>query len=1454
MIGRGCKSFIKLLSLVLISLVLSSCEEGCTEAYEFESENVTLESFPQDDGVYGDYNHEVGGQIANHTNSGLRINGKEIVLKITGAWSPWEEIDSDAELDATQACDICFKKDVSQNCICKDGESPAAEEFDMDGVPTNNPDCTDTANQNDPNLCTCTQQYGTVSDLDTYFIALNPHKKDESALNPDLQELCKFTAGAGAYIGLFGGDGVTFPLRQYHLFTTDEVCDVARDSDGNCVDDEGEDITQYIYKSPNGKTFIKDDKSGNNGSDINPDDDEYHVAGEVIKLIINDRYYSDNYGRYKINFVGGVLKEEGEGIFEYIVGTVEDFVIGKMTIVTGSDGTAEYKREGGALEFLYNTLVQDSTFIVVVQMSLILYVTFFGIGVLMGTVDISRKEVSSRVIKIALIIFFTMPTSWYWYNELVVGFFKDGMDALVAMFMDIVDENIDDTSLIIAAQGDRSESAAVSQATRFSYIDYVAAKMLAPPTHRKIWGLLFGTAFGFIYIPCIYALIIFFLYTALTAALIYVTALLKMVLVLGLGPLFIIASLFNRTEAYFKKWISFLAARSLEIVVLFLILYTFLVLIDVAFTDLLWFKVCKKSFYLGLFTLDVLELKDSNRGFVDWMTLILGVAALIFLLKTVMAKIPAMVNDLISISGTGSRAGDATGLANDAMKGLFGAMKSAATNTVPSILRGMKEAGGEVARVSGLSDSYTNLKNKSPIRNPISIMRDRKIDAAIKSATASGKARNMKGAELARHIRSETASTLAKQAAGSDKNSAAFLGIDSDAITNRLDKTLVRDPLKKFLKKEAQNLRKNTNQYGKEMRDTLKARAEEWADNNLHVGKDGIQRHLSNMKGLLNSQSQLSAKDATKKFAGNAEAQNQYLNHLNSNVAQRAQKASSSGYFGVGNKASRLGSYIKSNTVGRIKSKLGMRDNYTPDMAKSKFLEELAKQRRRDHYKKQEASNIADKTWSKDFGTKLANKMGFNTSKSMSQRFERFDKDKLKQTKLDGQKERNSLRREAGQESLGKNIADRMKDISDNHQAQLKKYGYDKDAKAGHYIPGAPSKAQLQKEARDQLDALAKRMALVKTPSNTDGMAYSLNINKTSDKIKNEAQKKIDANNKRLAKLKKSLEKSTNPIKSKNKVKKMNKLEKENNSLNKKIKDADNQAVRDQQKLDIAVTSTELDAMRSHFETAKREISQDGVIKKSIDNLLKSKDQNDDGKVKKGLREGAELDEDKELKDNKVARDRDGAYEAPEFDDDEVEKIVPDWMYENDNEESKGVKKSKLDKDDDELEVDDDSDDEKSKEKVSRDKEGTYDKKDGLDVDLEKSKLKEEVDLEEDLSGDLELDAVDLHEINEKDKADRIKAEKERLDKEKKDKDSKDEADEDLREREEKEKEKIKEEQKKDAADRSRKTKISGLQTELASSKTKLAKYEKEGDIEGMERMQAKVDALQLQIDTLKSK
>ena len=932
------KKTARIFSLLFLLFLAVSCDQGCIEADEFDAESVVIESNPVNDGIEGTYDNSSGGERANWHDTKLRANGDQFLIQISGAWTPWNGNDThfsalsvtDAKLAELPRCFFCAKRLSSTNCICySDNTAPniagsatplreasitgnedkcvtsvvGSESSECLRIPPEDADCSG-ADKNDPEKCTCAPgATGAAEAYGVYHFPRNFFDKSEARKTADRQIPCKYDRGMGAYIALFGRSGTEVPSRAYHLFSESKICSVIRDSQGRCLDSNGNDMTRYIFRSANQRIFMKDDKRGNDGSDANTSDDEYHSPNEIVKVIILDSFYSDNFGKYNISILRGVGPKGNSvdnGLLEFLVGMVEDVLLGK------ADDSGN--RQGGILKFMYQAIVQDSGFALALQVTLALYITLFGGAHLFGIVEMNKKELMSRLLKISIVIFFVSPDSWYYYNQFIVGFFKDSIDYLITMILDLSTGDISSSSPEIEiAKSDRETD--ISNSTRFSYIDLIIKKMLSKGTAKKVFGLFFTEYFGFIYIPAIYALIAGFIVVMLYAARSYLTNLIKLMFVMALGPIFICFTLFSKTQAMFRNWVGFLGSRAFEILIVFTILYNFLTLINKSFTDLLAYRACVESVSLGFFSIKILK-SYSGHSFLDWVAGIMITGALIFITKMIIDQARGLADALFKvvidggeskkimgggsassvIGGSGLMAGPA-GLGAAAASFVGGGLKTAAGY-------GVKGATA-LARASGAADAWNKVGKALPFRGIRTRKRDSVVDGAIK--TAAGQAGALAGKQRDEFIRGVAIRALQDEMRA-NPNRAAALGLDMKNIMNRMDKKLVEEPLKQHLKDEAKRMKEKSPDkilLGKEAKQALAKSASDWAAKNLNADPAKVANFLasSSTKDLVKSEAALGSSQAAKAFAGNPELQNKYLEHLKQQEFKRHDKKAQAKWY-----------------------------------------------------------------------------------------------------------------------------------------------------------------------------------------------------------------------------------------------------------------------------------------------------------------------------------------------------------------------------------------------------------------------------------------------------------------------------------------------------------------------------------------------------------------------------
>ena len=923
------KKISQIFSLLLFVILLSSCEDRCFETDEFSSYFISVDSYPQNDGIV---DVSITNDHANWHETTLKSNGDEFVIKITGTWTPWNGRANggmtDNQLNALDECDLCAVKadDSSANCICLYGENPQAEI----GKECRKKSSLGTyADENNPNLCSCTTD---PSQGDPYgenikYRLLNYYEKDGTIKIADHQNRCRFVNGAGLYIGLFGPSGLVSPKRIYHLYSDEMGCSITKNSNGQCLDSSGEDKSYAIFRSKNKRIFMRDDGAGNDGNDTNTSDDIYHTSNEVIKFKLYDEEYENNYGKYRLEIQKGVgdgSNRNQVGLLEFMVRLVEDIVLGDL------NGNNE--RVGGMVEFMYKSIVQDSFFINFVQISLILYVAIYGMATLSGVAEISKKELTNRVLKIGLILLFTSADSWKIYNDIVVGFFYDGMNYLISFFMSLSDQAVDSAQILDASLGRAAvdNGVMISSATRFTYIDNMIIMLMSEAVAAKIFSLALSTPFGILYVFVIYALVAIFIIVMSYAAMLYIINVLKIIFGLSLGPIFILFTLFSETSQMFKSWITFLAGRSLEIIMLFFVLFNFVVILNEAFFEMLSYRACLEHLDLVLFKLPYLHAYVGDRSMSEWMLMFFKILGLTYMTYVVMEKVGDVAGSLISVGGvaSGGSGGSSFGLAGKMMGGVAGiagsvAGKAALAGAYAGL--GVAKAGAVAMRQSGISSAASSgaksiaeksglasvgraISDRVPggasLKNPREFARDQKYKAMIKKAEAIADKEGLKGSARDAKVRQEALNIFQNSVnkggnslvTKSEPHTANMLGMNLDNFAKTLNHQLTEKPLREAIKKEAERVKNSKDpadiKFGKDMKDHLNNFASDWAKKNLSTGHEDVARMMQKkdasemskfertLHQAVNNGSELKAEQAAKGLKDSPEQQAKYMQHL----------------------------------------------------------------------------------------------------------------------------------------------------------------------------------------------------------------------------------------------------------------------------------------------------------------------------------------------------------------------------------------------------------------------------------------------------------------------------------------------------------------------------------------------------------------------------------------------
>lgn len=231
----------------------------------------------------------------------------------------------------------------------------------------------------------------------------------------------------------------------------------------------------------------------------------------------------------------------------------------------------------GQAERVYKAVIDNPKFKAIVQIIIILMITFYGVGYLMGVSEFSQGEIITRIIKIAVVYLFVSPEGWDWFNQIFVNFFKNGTDYVTFIMASAFDRS-PEIQNAIANQDFHDKS------ILFSGIDKVFGMFFSSAVQKKISALLFASIFGWLYLIIIYLSFMLYVYAVANAVLLYLTAQVFISILFVLAPLFFLTLLFNQTKEMFDKWLSELISFSLQQIFL---------LITLAFFNMMMYEIIK---------------------------------------------------------------------------------------------------------------------------------------------------------------------------------------------------------------------------------------------------------------------------------------------------------------------------------------------------------------------------------------------------------------------------------------------------------------------------------------------------------------------------------------------------------------------------------------------------------------------------------------------------------------------------------------------------------------------------------------------------------------------------------------------------------------------------------------------------------------------------------------------
>ncbi len=266
------------------------------------------------------------------------------------------------------------------------------------------------------------------------------------------------------------------------------------------------------------------------------------------------------------NKAAGVQQTFNKGVFgtwlaSLIIGQLTARIYGdssfwKTNDVDAGKGMLHKTNSSGFNGIIHSTVknfLGDRDVKLVVSMCIILYITLYGVGIIVGTKSIAIKDVLPDVFRIFVVILFTSAKGWDYYFDFIIRPLLFGAKYLAYKF------NV-------------SLSGGANPETPFGLLDQALFYVFSPLAMEKILAFVIIGYFGFFYLIAIMFAVLSLLILNFRGILLYASTMVIAGFMLCAGPIFIIMLIFDRTKDFFKTWFKALAALSLQQFMIYIVL------------------------------------------------------------------------------------------------------------------------------------------------------------------------------------------------------------------------------------------------------------------------------------------------------------------------------------------------------------------------------------------------------------------------------------------------------------------------------------------------------------------------------------------------------------------------------------------------------------------------------------------------------------------------------------------------------------------------------------------------------------------------------------------------------------------------------------------------------------------------------------------------------------------
>ncbi len=497
-------------------------------------------------------------------------------------------------------------------------------------------------------------------------------------------------------------NGKNLEIRLCKNNSADGVECNATNIDNNTIARLAHGLASSPYKIENSKVKFSLPIPNYNNADINCTSDIYNKFPDKNFICYNlDKDSQDEIKKHRLAFKitdpnGDYLDNTGKYTVEIIVKEPSKYSTGGLVgnvldpILLYLDGDPTQPNQNGMVSNFYNMLISSSYYQRILNFTLILGLTFYGVGYLIGINELKHSEIVKIIFKIGIIYLFTNPTfGLKWFETFFIKLFKDGVNELSFIVASTFDSSTELKNKITS--GDFTNKIVL-----FKSVDNVLNLFTSTIVQNKILALIFSSVFGWVYFLIMCYCVLIYFYAIANSVLLFITCQIMLSIILVLGPIFFICLIFKITKDIFDNWIKALIGFGLQQIFLILTLAFFNNLV-VSFLKLAlgyricWSEILSFDFKITKFSLlsfwtvagtnapdsyDELE-PDTSFGSADNMPSIYLFLILMIIISIMKKFIEFFTNLAVSLAG-GIKASSVGGEAAQMGKDIFNMAKSTA--------------------------------------------------------------------------------------------------------------------------------------------------------------------------------------------------------------------------------------------------------------------------------------------------------------------------------------------------------------------------------------------------------------------------------------------------------------------------------------------------------------------------------------------------------------------------------------------------------------------------------------------------------------------------------------------------------------------------------------------------------------------------------------------------------